>query len=61
MARYRVDLGYPRKLASGREQKTDLVSAEDARVVDGILKLIDHTGAAVALYKPGYWTAVRKV
>lgn len=56
MARYRIRLGYPR----GRI-RNEVVQAEDARVVDGVLKLINANGDVVAIYRPGYWTIVRRM
>lgn len=56
MKRYRVRLGFPR----GRT-KHEYVWADDARVVDGFLKLVDHSGYTVAIYRPGYWTICREV
>lgn len=56
MTRYRVRLGYPR----GRV-KSEVTEAHDCVVVDGHLKLRDEKLAAVAIYKPGYWTICRRV
>lgn len=56
MKRYRIRLGYPR----GRTQH-EYVYADDAQVVDGVLKLKDTTGAIVAIYREGYWTICREV
>lgn len=59
MARYRVQLGYPRQVGS-RIQRTELVAAGSARVTDGVL-FLTSAGDVVAAYKPGYWTSVRRV
>lgn len=56
MRRYRVRLGYPR----GRV-KTEITWAADARVVDGVLRLVNDKGNTVAIYKPGHWTICRAV
>lgn len=54
MKRYRVNLG--------RMQKpfTELVWADDATVVDGVLKLW-RDSRVVAVYRAGAWTRVREV
>lgn len=56
MKRYRIRLGYPR----GRT-KHEYVTAEDARVVDGFLFLVNTNGDKVAIYRPGHWTICREV
>jgi hypothetical protein len=60
MKRYRVRLGYPRQ-AGSRLVTTELVYANDAHVVDGVLRLTAAGGRAVAIYKSGHWTSVREV
>lgn len=52
---YRVTLGRTTK------PFTELVWADDARAVDGVLKLYDTDGRAVAIYRQGGWTRVRVV
>jgi hypothetical protein len=58
MRRYRVTLA---RMQADVKARTELVYADDANTVDGILKLKDRDGSTVAVYQRGAWTRVRVV